>query len=66
MWNPERIKSLRKAYGETQEEFAKRFRVSLETVRWWEQGKGKGKIPGPATVLLDQLEAERPAPAVAG
>jgi putative transcriptional regulator len=56
MWTKDRIRDLRKAFGETQEEFAKRFRVSVNTLQWWEQGKGKPI--GPATVILDQLAAE--------
>lgn len=53
MWNAARIKKLRAMYGETQEQFAKRFRVSVDSLRFWEQGKGEPS--GPATVILDQL-----------
>ena len=54
-WTPARIKSLRKRYAERQEEFCLRFRVSIQAVQTWEQGKGEPS--GPVTVLLDQLEA---------
>ncbi len=55
MWTPERIRDLRRRYGETQDEFAHRFRVSIQSVQTWEQGKGEPS--GPATVIMDQLEA---------
>jgi DNA-binding XRE family transcriptional regulator len=55
-WTPERIKQLRKRLGENQEEFAKRFRLTIHAIQFWEQSKG---LPnGPATVLLDQIEQE--------
>ncbi len=62
-WTPERIKKLRRSLEETQEEFARRFRLSTIAVRIWEAGKGHPS--GPATVLLDQLESERQPVAVA-
>ena len=34
-----RVKSLRRALGLTQEEFAGRFQIPLGTLRDWEQGK---------------------------
>lgn len=54
-WTAARIRDLRRAIGEDQRTFAVRFRVSVETVRSWEQDKGNPS--GPATVLLDQLES---------
>jgi DNA-binding transcriptional regulator YiaG len=57
-WTPARIKALRERYGEKQEEFARRFRITVHTLRFWEQGQGK--VSGPATVILDQLEANAP------
>lgn len=54
MWTPERIVELRKRLGETQEEFAKHFRLKIAAIRYWEQDRGEPS--GPATVLLDQLE----------
>jgi DNA-binding transcriptional regulator YiaG len=53
-WTPERIKHLRKKLGDNREAFAKRFRVSWQAVRSWEQGVDIPK--GPATVVLDVLE----------
>jgi len=58
MWTPERVRNLRKGYDETQEEFAKRIRVSIETVRSWEQDKARPA--GPATLVLEHLERELP------
>lgn len=55
-WTPERIKALRQRYGETQQEFALRFRVSLGAVRIWEQGQKQPS--GPITVILDLLEEQ--------
>ncbi len=55
-WTPQRIKELRGAFGERQEEFCKRFRVSLGALRIWEQGQGEPS--GPVTVILDRLQAE--------
>src|SRR5436853_1695898 len=36
-----RVKTLRRALHLTQEEFASRFRIPLETVRDWEQGRSE-------------------------
>jgi len=55
-WTPQRIKELRRAFGESQEQFCQRFRVSLGALRIWEQGQGEPS--GPITVILDQLELE--------
>lgn len=38
-WTPEKIRSLRTSYGETQLEFAKRFPVTVATLANWEQGR---------------------------
>lgn len=54
-WTPERVKAVRKALGETQEVFARRFRLHPEAIRTWEQDRGQPS--GPATVILDQLES---------
>jgi DNA-binding transcriptional regulator YiaG len=53
-WTAERIRELRKAYGETQETFCKRLGVHVETLRSWEQDRGTPT--GPARILLGQLE----------
>lgn len=55
IWTAKKIQALRHAYQETQAEFAKRFRITPESVRIWEQGRGNPG--GPATVVLDQLAA---------
>lgn len=52
-WNSEEVKKLRKKLGDTQEEFAKRFRLTVDAVRVWEQGRGLP--PGPVTVIMDDL-----------
>ena len=57
MWTSDEIKALRTRYGETQRQFAEnRLGVSVETVRFWEQGRG---VPsGPAAKLLERLEED--------
>lgn len=55
-WTPERIKSLRHRVGENQEDFAKRFRVSVDALQHWEQGRGKPL--GPVEVILDSIEKQ--------
>ena len=55
-WTPDRIKALRRRYGEKQDEFCKRFRVSMGALRIWEQGQGEPS--GPVTVILDELERQ--------
>lgn len=56
MWTRERIKLLRKTYGEKQEQFRKRLRVSLIALQKWEQGKGRPS--GPIEELLDRLQED--------
>lgn len=59
-WTAEKIKQLRRDLGETQEQFARHFRVSIDAVQHWEQGRGP--ITGPVSVILDQLEdSKKPA-----
>lgn len=53
-WTPERIRALRKRYGQHQSEFAEHFRLRIGAIQNWEQGKGFPS--GPAQVILDQLE----------
>jgi DNA-binding transcriptional regulator YiaG len=55
-WNGDRVKEVRKARGETQEAFAKHFRVNIGTIQTWEQDKGAPS--GPATVILDAMEED--------
>lgn len=52
-WTKDLIKEVRERLGETQEEFATHFRVTVYAVRIWEQGQREPG--GPATVILDQL-----------
>jgi putative transcriptional regulator len=67
-WTAEKIRALRLAYEETQDEFRRRLDVGLGTLRTWEQGKG---VPiGPAQKLLTRLQedldagrVQKPAPA---
>ncbi len=69
-WSPERLKKLRGRYGETQEEFCRRLRMDVESLRVWEQGKGAPN--GAAQALLDRLDEDvregkiRPLPQLAG
>jgi DNA-binding transcriptional regulator YiaG len=56
MWTKERIKELRKQYGEKQDEFRHRLGITLSTLRCWEQGQGQPS--GSAQILLDRLEED--------
>jgi DNA-binding transcriptional regulator YiaG len=56
VWTPESMKALRESLGETQDEFRGRLRVPLPTLRNWEQNNSR--IPGPVTVILDQLQQD--------
>lgn len=50
------VPAIRKKLGFTQEEFARRFGVSIGTLRNWEQG---ARLPdGPARVLLTVIDRE--------
>ncbi|HEX5321431.1 MAG TPA: helix-turn-helix domain-containing protein [Stellaceae bacterium] len=46
-----RIKSLRRALGLTQEEFAERYRIPVGTLRDWEQGRTEPDQPARAYLL---------------
>src|SRR5213082_4098801 len=56
-----RIKTLRRALGLTQEEFAARYRIPLGTSRDWEQGRSEPDQPARAylTVIAHDPEAVR-------
>ncbi|HLY47492.1 MAG TPA: helix-turn-helix domain-containing protein [Stellaceae bacterium] len=56
-----RIKTLRRALGLTQEEFAARYRVPLGTLRDWEQGRSEPDQPARAylTVIAHDPEGVR-------
>lgn len=57
-WTPKKIKELREAYGESQPEFALRFRLGVDSLRKWEQGKSTPT--GAVTVILDHLAEDVP------
>jgi len=50
------IRLLRKAFRETQEQFAKRFDVKQHTISQWE--RGKRKVKGPALKKLEEILEE--------
>jgi len=54
-WTPERLKALRKAFGDTQIAFAERVGVSRWAVVNWETG---GPIPLMACKFFERLEKE--------
>jgi len=57
-WTPERIRTLRLRYGESQPEFAPRVGVCASGLREWEQGR---RPPSDmAELLMDRLEREAP------
>ena len=58
-----RIKTLRRALGLTQEEFAARYRIPLGTLRDWEQGRSEPDQPTRAylTVIAHDPEGVRQA-----
>jgi putative transcriptional regulator len=47
-----RIKTLRRALGLTQEEFAARYRIPLGTLRDWEQGRSEPDQPARAYLTV--------------
>lgn len=55
-WTPERIRDLRRRYGESQPVFCQRLGVVCGTLRSWEQGRGEPT--GSALVLLGRLEED--------
>lgn len=55
-WKPSRIVKLRRMFDETQEEFARRLRISTPCLQDWEQGKRNAT--GIATLALEYLERE--------
>jgi putative transcriptional regulator len=56
-----RIKTLRRALGLTQEEFAARYKIPLGTLRDWEQGRSEPDQPARAylTVIAHDPEGVR-------
>jgi len=57
MWPPERIKALRKRFGEKQYEFCTRLGISLGTLKVWET---KGGVPLIGCKLLEHIEKIAP------
>jgi len=47
-----RVKTLRRALGLTQEEFAARYRIPLGTLRDWEQGRSEPDQPARAYLTV--------------
>ena len=60
MWTAERIRQLRDAYDENQEDFASRLGVSVWTLRDWEQGRARAH--GCAEKLFERLEEDLKSP----
>jgi len=54
-----RAKTLRRALGLTQEEFAARFQIPLGTLRDWEQGRAEPEAPGSRTHLVAMIARAR-------
>jgi putative transcriptional regulator len=63
-----RVRTLRRALGLTQEEFAARYRIPLGTLREWEQGRSDPDQPARAylTVIAHNPEGARKALASSG
>ena len=56
MWTPQRIKKLRDAFGQTQEQFSARLGMTKFGLRMWEQGQS---VPSEmAQILLDRIEED--------
>lgn len=56
IWDGEKIRALRAAYGESQSEFHRRLGVTLSSLAHWEQGNGTPG--GAARLLLARLEED--------
>lgn len=56
IWKPQKVRRLRRMFGETQEEFAARLRVSTGCLREWEQGTTLAS--GIATLALELLQKQ--------
>jgi DNA-binding transcriptional regulator YiaG len=57
MWSPDHIRALRKAYGESQEQFCLRLGVAVGTLRDWEQSRGVPLMP--VQLLLSRLQEDQ-------
>jgi putative transcriptional regulator len=60
-----RVKTLRRALGLTQEEFASRYRIPLGTLRDWELGRAEPDQPARAYLIVIASDPERAAKALA-
>ena len=54
-----RVRTLRRVLGLTQEEFATRYRISLGTLRDWEQGRAEPDQPARAYLTVIAHNPER-------
>lgn len=54
-----RVKTLRRALGFTQEEFAARYQIPLGTLRDWEQGRSEPDRPARAYLKVIARDPER-------
>ena len=54
-----RVKTLRRALGFTQEEFATRYQIPLGTLRDWEQGRSEPDQPSRAYLKVIARDPER-------
>ena len=54
-----RVKTLRRALGFTQEEFAARYQIPLGTLRDWEQGRSEPDRPARAYLKIIARDPER-------
>jgi len=54
-----RVKTLRRALGLTQEEFAARYHIPLGTLRDWEQGRSQPDQPARAFLAVYRSRPER-------
>ena len=61
-----RIKTLRRALGLTQEEFAARYKIPLGTLRDWEQGRSQPDAPARAYLHVIASDPEGVARALHG
>jgi putative transcriptional regulator len=53
-----RVKIIRRALGLTQEEFARTYRIPLDTLREWEQGAAQPDAPAQAFLEVIAREPE--------
>jgi putative transcriptional regulator len=61
-----RAKIIRRALGLTQEEFARTYRIPLDTLRGWEQGLSEPDAPARALLEVIAREPEVAAKALEG